>query len=101
MVSAFCTIFVHTSIQFAVYLYCDDNDFVEILYWHSPHTLSYLCTTPTVLFGADNGLQTVLVLSGVTTEEKLLSTENTITPDYYADTINDFFTPSEAKVTES
>lgn len=54
-----------------------------------------------VLFGADNGLQTVLVLSGVTTEEKLLSTENTITPDYYADTINDFFTPSEAKVTES
>ena len=55
---------------------------------------------PTVLFGADNGLQTVLVLSGVTTEEKLLSAENTITPDYYADTINDFFTPSEAKVTE-
>jgi hypothetical protein len=32
-----------------------------------------------------------LVLSGVTTEEKLLSPENTITPDYYTDTINDFF----------
>jgi phosphoglycolate phosphatase len=31
------------------------------------------------------------VLSGVTTEEKLLSPENTITPDYYTDTINDFF----------
>jgi len=39
-----------------------------------------------------------LVLSGVTTEEKLLSQENTITPDFYADTINDFFAESEAKV---
>jgi 4-nitrophenyl phosphatase/phosphoglycolate phosphatase len=36
------------------------------------------------------------VLSGVTTEEKLLSPENTITPDYYADSINDFF--MDAKV---
>lgn len=44
-----------------------------------------------VLFGTDNGLQSLLVLSGVTTEQKLLSPENTITPDYYADTINDFF----------
>ena len=45
-----------------------------------------------VLFGTDNGLKSLLVLSGVTSEEKLLSPENTITPDYYADTINDFFT---------
>lgn len=52
-----------------------------------------------VLFGTDNGLRSLLVLSGVTSEEKLLSQENTITPDYYADTINDFF--AEAKVTES
>jgi phosphoglycolate phosphatase len=44
-----------------------------------------------VLFGTDNGLKSLLVLSGVTTEEKLLSAENTITPDFYADTINDFF----------
>lgn len=44
-----------------------------------------------VLFGTDNGLRTLLVLSGVTTEEQLLSQENTITPDYYADDINDFF----------
>jgi len=51
-----------------------------------------------VLFGADNGLKTVLVLSGVTSEEKLLSAQNTITPDFYADTINDFFMPSKAKV---
>ena len=49
-----------------------------------------------VLFGTDNGLRTLLVLSGVTSEEKLLSQENTITPDYYADSINDFF--MEAKV---
>lgn len=44
-----------------------------------------------ILFGTDNGLKTVLVLSGVTTEEKLLSEENPITPDYYANTINEFF----------
>ncbi len=44
-----------------------------------------------VLFGTDNGLKSLLVLSGVTTEEKLLSDENQITPDYYCDTINNFF----------
>eukprot|EP00548_Thalassiothrix_antarctica_P002662 CAMPEP_0194130128 /NCGR_PEP_ID=MMETSP0152-20130528/1251_1 /TAXON_ID=1049557 /ORGANISM="Thalassiothrix antarctica, Strain L6-D1" /LENGTH=342 /DNA_ID=CAMNT_0038824551 /DNA_START=68 /DNA_END=1096 /DNA_ORIENTATION=+ len=49
-----------------------------------------------VLFGTDNGLQSLLVLSGVTSEDKLLSSENTITPDYYADTINDFFLDSES-----
>eukprot|EP00977_Amphora_coffeiformis_P025727 scaffold21700_cov164-Amphora_coffeaeformis.AAC.8 len=51
-----------------------------------------------VLFGTDNGLKSLLVLSGVTSEEKLLSPENTITPDYYADTINDFF--ADVPVTE-
>jgi len=44
-----------------------------------------------VLFGTDNGLQTVLTLSGVTTIEKLLSPKNHIKPEYYVDTINDFF----------
>lgn len=44
-----------------------------------------------VLFGTDNGLKSLLVLSGVTSEEKLLSPENSITPDFYADSINDFF----------
>ncbi|KAL7575823.1 hypothetical protein ACA910_003147 [Epithemia clementina (nom. ined.)] len=44
-----------------------------------------------VLFGKDNGLQSVLVLSGVTSEQKLLSQENAIAPDYYTETINDFF----------
>lgn len=44
-----------------------------------------------VLFGRDNGLKTVLVLSGVTTEEEVRSLENDIVPDFYADSINDFF----------
>jgi phosphoglycolate phosphatase len=44
-----------------------------------------------IVFGTDNGLKTVLVLSGVTTEDKLLSEDNKITPDFFADTINDFF----------
>ncbi|PXF48454.1 Phosphoglycolate phosphatase 1B, chloroplastic [Gracilariopsis chorda] len=43
-----------------------------------------------VLFGKDNGLSSVLTLSGVTTEEKLLSPENKIKPDYYVDSIADF-----------
>merc|ERR1712232_854947 len=51
-----------------------------------------------IVFGTDNGLKTVLVLSGVTSEEKLLSQENTITPDFYADTINYFFMESKVKV---
>mmetsp|Transcript_20508 Transcript_20508/g.29357 ORF Transcript_20508/g.29357 Transcript_20508/m.29357 type:complete len:362 (+) Transcript_20508:95-1180(+) len=54
-----------------------------------------------VLFGTDNGLKSLLVLSGVTTEEKLLSQENTITPDYYADSIVDFFIDENAKVEAS
>ena len=44
-----------------------------------------------MLFGMDNGLQTVLTLSGVTTEEKLLSPENKIVPDQYVNSIADFF----------
>jgi 4-nitrophenyl phosphatase/phosphoglycolate phosphatase len=43
-------------------------------------------------------LKSLLVLSGVTSEEKLLSQENTITPDYYADSIVDFFVDVTAKV---
>ena len=44
-----------------------------------------------VLFGKDNGLKSVLVLSGVTSEEKLLSEENEIEPDFYCDDITKFF----------
>jgi ribonucleotide monophosphatase NagD (HAD superfamily) len=42
-----------------------------------------------VLFGADHGLQTLLVLSGVTTEAALLDESNDIRPDAYADSIAD------------
>jgi len=44
-----------------------------------------------VLFGSNNGLMSCLVLSGVTSEGKLLSEENKISPDVYCDSINDFF----------
>lgn len=44
-----------------------------------------------ILFGTDNGLSTVLTLSGVTTKEKLMSENNKIKPDFYVDSINDFF----------
>eukprot|EP00933_Yihiella_yeosuensis_P045916 TRINITY_DN41344_c0_g1_i1.p1 TRINITY_DN41344_c0_g1~~TRINITY_DN41344_c0_g1_i1.p1 ORF type:complete len:401 (-),score=91.92 TRINITY_DN41344_c0_g1_i1:288-1490(-) len=44
-----------------------------------------------ILFGRDNGLQTCLTLSGVTTEEKLLSDDNDICPNVYVSSINDFF----------
>jgi phosphoglycolate/pyridoxal phosphate phosphatase family enzyme len=36
-----------------------------------------------ILFGKDGGLRTLLVLSGVTTEERLQSPENKIQPDFY------------------
>jgi len=49
-----------------------------------------------VLFGTDNGLRTCLTLSGVTTEQKLLSPTNSIRPEFYVDTIVDFF--ANAKV---
>lgn len=38
-----------------------------------------------ILFGKDGGLRTLLVLSGVTTEETLLSPENKIAPDNYTE----------------
>jgi len=43
-----------------------------------------------ILFGQNNGLLSCLTLSGVTTEEKLLSPENEIKPDFYVDSIADF-----------
>lgn len=45
-----------------------------------------------ILFGNNNGLSSVLTLSGVTTEERLHSPENEIKPDYYVDTIADLLT---------
>mmetsp|Transcript_33378 Transcript_33378/g.87899 ORF Transcript_33378/g.87899 Transcript_33378/m.87899 type:complete len:354 (+) Transcript_33378:20-1081(+) len=43
-----------------------------------------------ILFGQNNGLISCLTLSGVTTEQKLLSDENEIKPDYYCDSIAQF-----------
>ena len=43
-----------------------------------------------IMFGINNGLRTCLVLSGVTSEAKLLADENEIEPTFYADDINDF-----------
>jgi 4-nitrophenyl phosphatase/phosphoglycolate phosphatase len=44
-----------------------------------------------MLFGRENGMVTCLTLSGVTTEEQLLSPHNTIRPDFYVPSIADFF----------
>lgn len=43
-----------------------------------------------ILFGIDNGLSSVLALTGVTTMKKLNSKENDIRPDYFVDSIADF-----------
>lgn len=42
-----------------------------------------------IVFGRDNGLQTVLTLSGVTTEDQVLSAENEIIPDFFVASIAD------------
>ena len=44
-----------------------------------------------IVFGASNGLQTCLTLSGVTSEAKLLSPENKVVPDTYVSSIAKFF----------
>uniref|UniRef100_A0A7S0PYB2 Phosphoglycolate phosphatase n=1 Tax=Coccolithus braarudii TaxID=221442 RepID=A0A7S0PYB2_9EUKA len=43
-----------------------------------------------ILFGQNNGLKSCLTLSGVTTEEKLLSPDNAIKPDFYVESIAQF-----------
>lgn len=48
-----------------------------------------------VLFGLDNGLSSVLSLSGVTTEKKLQSPDNKIKPHYFVQSIADFL-PAKA-----
>lgn len=49
-----------------------------------------------ILFGLENDMQTILTLSGVTSEEKLLSDGNKIKPEYYVDSIKDFFVDVKA-----
>ena len=43
-----------------------------------------------ILFGQNSGLLSCLTLSGVTTEAKLLSKENTVKPDFYVGSIAEF-----------
>jgi len=43
-----------------------------------------------IVFGNSNGCQSVLTLSGVTTEEKYKG-QDSIVADYYCDSIADFF----------
>jgi phosphoglycolate/pyridoxal phosphate phosphatase family enzyme len=44
-----------------------------------------------VLFGKNNGLTTILTLSGVTTTNRLFAPENRIRPDYFVENIGEFF----------
>jgi len=52
-----------------------------------------------ILFGKDGGLTTALVLSGVTTEETLLSPKNKIRPDVYMDKLPDLLSMKPENVT--
>ncbi|EIE26103.1 2-phosphoglycolate phosphatase [Coccomyxa subellipsoidea C-169] len=49
-----------------------------------------------ILFGQQGGLSTMLVLSGVTTEQALLSPENTIHPDCYTDQLSDLLEAAQS-----
>ncbi|KAL6769094.1 hypothetical protein ACKKBF_B17455 [Auxenochlorella protothecoides x Auxenochlorella symbiontica] len=49
-----------------------------------------------IAFGKDGGLSTILVLSGVTSEEELLSPNNKIHPDAYLDSLADVLRLSTA-----
>jgi hypothetical protein len=52
-----------------------------------PMLVVHVCGT-----GKDGGLRTMLVLSGVTTENELLGPNNSIIPDYYTDALPDLLT---------
>merc|ERR1711968_49619 len=50
-----------------------------------------------ILFGQNGGLKTLLVLTGVTTEERLQSPENEIQPDLYAGGLKDLRRPPRSR----
>ena len=50
-----------------------------------------------ILFGNDGGLNTLLVLSGVTTKEMLCSDDNTIAPTHYTDKLADLLCVGKVK----
>lgn len=47
-----------------------------------------------IVFGQSNGVRTILTLSGVTKKEFLFSSENKVHPEYYVNSIADFFPSS-------
>lgn len=49
-----------------------------------------------VMFGKNGGLTTLLVLSGVTTEEELCSEGNKVHPDFYTDQLPDLLSCKSA-----
>ena len=49
-----------------------------------------------ILFGQNGGLTTCLVLSGVTTEEQLLSPQNEVHPDFYMGQLSDLMEVKES-----
>jgi len=51
-------------------------------------SLFFLYTTYT---GKSNGLRTILTLSGVTTEEALFNADRTAQPEFYVNSIADFY----------
>ena len=51
-----------------------------------------------ILFGAHGGLTTMLVLSGVTTEEALLAPENSIHPNLYTGQLSDLLAAKDSLV---
>lgn len=51
-----------------------------------------------ILFGQNGGLTTALVLSGVTTEEQLLSPDNKVHPDMYMSQLSDLLEAKAAPV---
>lgn len=48
-----------------------------------------------IMFGQNGGLTTCLVLSGVTTEEQLLSPDNKVHPDLYMSQLSDLLAVKE------
>jgi phosphoglycolate/pyridoxal phosphate phosphatase family enzyme len=49
-----------------------------------------------ILFGLEGGTSTLLVLTGVTSLDELMSKENTIIPHYYTDSVADLLLPTSA-----
>ena len=49
-----------------------------------------------ILFGKNGGLRTMLVLTGVTSEDRLLDESNSIQPDLYTEGLKDLLPAAQA-----